>query len=137
MRLAQVARENPSELFVNSIYFKTPPGRLSCHEIGMGDQGGYQAQNCSMAFEELCRCDMPPLSLSRKPVPRHTVSSPGFEEDQVKAPSKHETGSHLPKAQKPRTPLVLHERSHRGTRERRSYNVVIRLHPSGSCHRVS
>jgi len=64
MRLAQVARENPSELFVNSIYFKTPPGRLSCHEIGMGDQGGYQAQNCSMAFEELCRCDMPPLSLS-------------------------------------------------------------------------
>jgi hypothetical protein len=67
MRLAQVARENPGELFVNSIFFKTPPGRLSCHEIGMGDKGGYQAQNCSMAFEELCRCAAsvcPPLSLS-------------------------------------------------------------------------
>ena len=36
------------------------------------------------------------------------------------------TGSRLAKAQKPRTPLVLllHERSHRGTRERRSYKVV-------------
>lgn len=55
MRLAQVARDNPDELFVNSIYFKTPPGRLSCHDIGMGDKGGFQAQNCSMAFEELCR----------------------------------------------------------------------------------
>jgi hypothetical protein len=61
MRLAQVARDNPDELFVNSIYFKTPPGRLSCHDIGMGDKGGFQAQNCSMAFEELCRCA--PLNL--------------------------------------------------------------------------
>jgi len=54
-RLAKVARDHPEDLFVNSVFFKTPPGRLSCQQEGLGDKGGYQADKCSMSFEELCR----------------------------------------------------------------------------------
>ena len=44
---------------------------------------------------------------------RATQHGYGLEEDQVKAPSKHR--GRLAKAQKPRTPHVLHERGHWAT----------------------
>jgi len=47
--------------------------------------------------------------------------SPVWEEDRVKAPSKHRR--RLAKAQKPRTPHALRERGHRATRKHRSYQV--------------
>ena len=55
-RLAEVARQNPSEVLVNELFIGDHAKvRQTCAQLGLHKQGGFQQHKCYMTFTEQCQ----------------------------------------------------------------------------------